>query len=73
MKELRRKQLPTASELRLLQILWESGEATVEEVVNAHSLRDRPNYKHPRRCCASWNRRVSSLTRVGDESSFSSL
>jgi BlaI family transcriptional regulator, penicillinase repressor len=44
-KAQRRKQLPTPSELRLLQILWESGEATVEEVVNAHSPRDRPNYK----------------------------
>jgi len=29
----------------LLQILWESGEATVEDVVNAHVPRDRPNYK----------------------------
>ncbi|MGB0124430.1 MAG: BlaI/MecI/CopY family transcriptional regulator [Silvibacterium sp.] len=41
----RGKQLPTASELRLLQILWENGEATVEDVVNAHPPRDRPNYK----------------------------
>lgn len=41
----RGKQLPTASELRLLQILWEHGEATVEDVVNAHPLRSRPNYK----------------------------
>jgi BlaI family transcriptional regulator, penicillinase repressor len=39
------KQLPTAAELRLLQIIWESGEATVEDVVNAHPLRERPNYK----------------------------
>lgn len=38
-------QLPTTSELRLLQILWEIGEATVEEVLNAHPLRERPNYK----------------------------
>ncbi|MDR5729472.1 MAG: BlaI/MecI/CopY family transcriptional regulator [Terriglobia bacterium] len=38
-------QLPTASELRLLQILWENGEATVGDVVNARSRRDRPNYK----------------------------
>jgi predicted transcriptional regulator len=44
-KTQRGKQLPTASELRLLQILWENGEATVEEVVNAHSPRERPNYK----------------------------
>lgn len=42
---LRGRQLPTASELRLLQILWNSGEATVEEIVNAHSPRNRPNYK----------------------------
>lgn len=39
------KQIPTASELRLLHILWESGEATVEGVVNAHPARNRPNYK----------------------------
>ncbi|MHB1938021.1 MAG: BlaI/MecI/CopY family transcriptional regulator [Acidobacteriaceae bacterium] len=41
----RGKHLPTASELRLLQILWDNGEATVEDVVNAHPLRSRPNYK----------------------------
>lgn len=41
----RGRQLPTASELRLLQILWENGEATVEDVVNAHPPRNRPNYK----------------------------
>jgi predicted transcriptional regulator len=41
----RSRQLPTASELRLLRVLWEKGEATVEDVVNAHPLRDRPNYK----------------------------
>ena len=45
LKESRERQLPTASELRLLQILWEGGEATVEDVVNAHVPRDRPNYK----------------------------
>ena len=45
LKAPRGRQLPTASELRLLQILWESGEATVEDVVNAHSPRNRPNYK----------------------------
>lgn len=38
-------QLPTAGELRLLRILWDRGEATVEEVVNAHPPRSRPNYK----------------------------
>ena len=41
----RGKHLPTASELRLLQVLWDSGEATVEDVVNAHPPRNRPNYK----------------------------
>ena len=45
LKGLRGTQLPTAGELRLLQILWESGEATVEDVVNGHSPRERPNYK----------------------------
>ena len=44
-KGLRGRQLPTAAELRLLQILWETGEATVENVVNAHPPRGRPNYK----------------------------
>ncbi|MHB2008676.1 MAG: BlaI/MecI/CopY family transcriptional regulator, partial [Acidobacteriaceae bacterium] len=45
LKDSQRKQLPTVSELRLLQVLWESGEATVEDVVNAHSPQERPNYK----------------------------
>lgn len=45
LKDSQQKQLPTVSELRLLQVLWESGEATVEDVVNAHSPRERPNYK----------------------------
>lgn len=37
--------VPTAAEMRLLQVLWDCEEATVEEVVNAHSEKDRPNYK----------------------------
>jgi BlaI family transcriptional regulator, penicillinase repressor len=41
----RGRQLPTVSELRLLHILWERGEGTVEDVVSAHPLRERPNYK----------------------------
>jgi BlaI family transcriptional regulator, penicillinase repressor len=41
----RGKQLPTPGELRLLHILWERGESTVEDVVNAHPARERPNYK----------------------------
>ena len=45
LKGLKSQQLPTAAELRLLQILWEIGEATVEDVVNAHPSRERPNYK----------------------------
>lgn len=37
--------VPTAAEMRLLQILWDRKEATVEEVVNAHPAKSRPNYK----------------------------
>jgi BlaI family transcriptional regulator, penicillinase repressor len=37
--------VPTAAEMRLLQILWDLEEGTVEDVVNAHSVKDRPNYK----------------------------
>jgi BlaI family transcriptional regulator, penicillinase repressor len=37
--------LPTAAELRLLHILWDKREASVEDVVKAHPLRKRPNYK----------------------------
>ena len=37
--------VPTAAEMRLLQILWDLKEATVEEVVNAHPQRERPHYK----------------------------
>ena len=40
-----RTPLPTAAEMRLLQILWDRGESTVEDVVNAHPPRKRPNYK----------------------------
>jgi predicted transcriptional regulator len=31
--------------MRLLQILWEREEATVEQVVNAHPQKQRPDYK----------------------------
>ena len=31
--------------MRLLQILWDLEEGTVEDVVNAHSEKERPNYK----------------------------
>jgi predicted transcriptional regulator len=37
--------VPTTAEMRLLQILWDLKEATVDEVVNAHSERERPHYK----------------------------
>jgi BlaI family penicillinase repressor len=37
--------VPTPAEMRLLQILWSREEATVEEVVNAHPEKERPNYK----------------------------
>ena len=37
--------LPTRAEMRLLQVLWEVGQATVEEVINHSSFSTRPNYK----------------------------
>ena len=37
--------VPTAAEMRLLQVLWTLEEATVEAVVNGHSPKERPNYK----------------------------
>jgi BlaI family penicillinase repressor len=37
--------VPTAAEMRLLQILWDREEATVDDVVNAHPAKERPNYK----------------------------
>src|SRR6202453_3928157 len=37
--------VPTAAEMRLLQILWEREEGTVEDVVNAHPEKERPHYK----------------------------
>jgi len=40
-----RPSVPTPAEMRLLQILWDREEATVEEVVNAHPEKERPNYK----------------------------
>jgi hypothetical protein len=33
--------LPTGAEWRLLEILWEIGDGTVEDVVNAHSPKER--------------------------------
>ncbi len=37
--------MPTAAELRLLQVLWERGEATVDSILEAHAPEDRPHYK----------------------------
>jgi BlaI family penicillinase repressor len=37
--------LPTPAEMRLLQILWDREEASVEDVVNAHPENEQPNYK----------------------------
>jgi predicted transcriptional regulator len=37
--------VPTPAEMRLLQILWEREEGTVEDVVSAHPKREQPNYK----------------------------
>ena len=38
-------QIPTSSELRILNALWELGEATVEQIVTFFPPRKRPNYK----------------------------
>jgi BlaI family transcriptional regulator, penicillinase repressor len=37
--------VPTMAEMRLLQILWDLQEGTVEDVVNAHPEKERPHYK----------------------------
>ncbi len=37
--------VPTAAEMRLLQILWDLEEGSVEDVVNAHPQKEQPNYK----------------------------
>jgi len=37
--------IPTPAEMRLLLVLWDREEATVDEVVNAHPEKERPNYK----------------------------
>lgn len=37
--------VPTPAEMRLLQVLWDLHEASVDEVVNAHPEKERPNYK----------------------------
>jgi BlaI family transcriptional regulator, penicillinase repressor len=37
--------LPTRAELRILQVLWEIGHGTVEDVISHSSLSPKPNYK----------------------------
>lgn len=37
--------LPTAGELRLLQILWRIGEGTIDDIVEASGENPPPNYK----------------------------
>jgi len=37
--------VPTPAEMRLLQILWDLKEGTVEDVVSAHQEKERPHYK----------------------------
>ena len=37
--------LPTASEMRILNAVWQLGEATVEQIVNSFPQAERPNYK----------------------------
>ena len=44
-REKQQLSVPTAAEMRLLQVLWDREEATVDDVVNAHPEKERPNYK----------------------------
>ena len=37
--------LPTRAEMRILQVLWEISQGTVEDVISHPSLNPRPNYK----------------------------
>jgi predicted transcriptional regulator len=41
----RRNVLPSKGEMRLLRVLWELSEGTVEEVINHQRSASRPNYK----------------------------
>ncbi len=41
----RAKVLPTRSELRILNALWDLGQGTVEDVTRHHGFSRRPNYK----------------------------
>jgi predicted transcriptional regulator len=44
-REKQQLSVPTPAEMRLLQVLWDQEEATVDDVVNAHPEKERPNYK----------------------------
>jgi BlaI family transcriptional regulator, penicillinase repressor len=44
-REKQQLSVPTPAEMRLLQVLWDREEGTVDDVVNAHPERERPNYK----------------------------
>jgi BlaI family transcriptional regulator, penicillinase repressor len=44
-REKQQLSVPTPAEMRLLQVLWDREEATVDDVVNAHPEKERPNYK----------------------------
>jgi len=37
--------LPTGAEMRILNVVWQLGSATVDEIVNAFPEGQRPNYK----------------------------
>jgi len=37
--------LPTRAELRILQVLWDLGNGTVEDVISHSTISPRPNYK----------------------------
>jgi predicted transcriptional regulator len=40
-----KRSLPTAAELRLLQVLWDIGSGSVEQIIGAFAASERPNYK----------------------------
>ncbi len=44
-REKQQLSVPTPAEMRLLQVLWDREEATVDDVLNAHPEKERPNYK----------------------------
>ncbi len=44
-RQIKKTVLPTASELRLLQILWGMGEGTIDDIVKASGEDPAPNYK----------------------------